>query len=102
MLLSACRQPGSKALGKVRCKNSVLRAFQIVGHAVEGHDSALRVKHGKSCTPVAVARLTDRTRIHQETHFLLERKFESFSSSQGLVLGAKRIQVRAVGHETSL
>src|ERR1700757_1594031 len=83
--LSSRCQPSRQPLRQVRGEDPVLRAFEVVGHALEGDDPLIAVKDGEGGAPVSIAWLPYRAGIDQVSHILFQGKLHGLALADGFV-----------------
>ena len=100
--LRAFGQPGRQSLRQSCSKNLLLRAIQIVGHAVEAHHRNHIVVQRKRGAPVAIARLPHGAGIQQVAHAATHRQIEVLLVVLRGVLRLEDIPAVVAAHKAAL
>src|SRR5438874_10078866 len=101
-LLSPRGEPRGQTLRQICRQDTILRAFQVVGCATESDDTRIGIEQRESRTPIAVTRLSYRTRIDQVTHTFLQLKIGGLTLSHAFVHRTVIVSRGMIGREPSL
>src|SRR2546423_989019 len=88
--LPSCCESRGQPFRKICGQNFFLCRAQFVGHAEKADNALLRVKHRKGGPPVAITRLSNRSRINHVLYSLFKAQIPCLLLCDRLICGTRR------------